>query len=135
MVLFFTSTLIISVVGMLLLLLLKQVELSTGSVILANARPGINRFFKTCLVLVERVLPALLHNGVVRLMRRIKVFVQKLLAYIILHVEAWMKQTLHTIREKLHPEVPRGEASAFLKEVGDYKKQLEAQAEEGARDL
>lgn len=127
---FFTITLFVSIVALAALMCLKQIELSTGTVILAGARPKINRFFKTCLIIMERVLPALARESMLALFLRIRATLQKLLAHAILRVEAMLHNTLQLIREKTHPTHARGEASAFLKEVGEYKKQLETESKE-----
>ncbi len=129
MITFFTSTLFISIGALVALMTLKQIELSTGRIILAPVRPGINRFFKTCLLLVERVLPGLAKDSVLHVLSHSREAVQKLLARGILWLEVKLKYALHIIREKTHPSHARGEASAFLKEVGEYKKQLESEVE------
>lgn len=135
MVQFFTITLFVSVAALTLILTLKQVELSTGKVILAPVRPQINRFFKTCLVLVERVLPSLAQEGYLALFKKAREAVKVVLARAVLSVETKLHTALVYIREKFNPEPRRGEASAFLKEVGEYKKQLaEDVAEEVTED-
>ena len=135
MVQFFTISLAVSVTAIVALFVLKQVELSTGSVIFRSVRPQINRFFKTCLVLVERVLPGLATDGVMHVLKSIRAGLTKVLAHAVLKVETTLQNTLHAIREKLHPQHHRGEASAFLKEVGEYKKQIEAETTEEDRTL
>lgn len=128
MVTFFTITLAISIAGIAALMTLKQIELSTGMVILGRIRPQVNRFFHACLIVVERVLPALARESIARLLGNLRAALQKQLARGILWFEALLRGTLRTIREKTHPQHHRGEASAFLKEVGEYKKQLEEEA-------
>ena len=135
MVQFFTISLAVSVTAIVALFVLKQVELSTGSVIFRSVRPQINRFFKTCLVLVERVLPGLATDGFMHVLKSIRAGLTKVLAHAVLKVETTLQNTLHAIREKLHPQHHRGEASAFLKEVGEYKKQIEAETTEEDRTL
>jgi hypothetical protein len=130
MVPFFTITLIISIAAISMLFLLKQIELSTGSVIFGSMRPKINRFFKTVLVLVERVLPGLAHEGFMHVLGRLRVWAMKVLAHAVLKVEVGLQKALHWLREKVHPQHHRGEASPFLKEVGEYKKKLETETQE-----
>jgi hypothetical protein len=130
MVSFFTTTLFISIGAIIFLLLVKQIELSTGHVLFSSVRPKVNRFFKTCLVLVERVLPALVREGLWGVFNGVKGTVQKLLAHALLWSETTLQKMLQTIREKTHPSHIRGEASAFLKEVGEYKKQIENDTKE-----
>ena len=130
MVQFFTVTLCISIVGITMLFVLKQVELSTGHVIFSSLRPRVNRFFKTCLLIVERVIPGLAKEGVMHVLGRMREAVKVVLARVVLRVETALQNTLHMLRDKFNPKHTRGEASAFLKEVGEYKKQLETETEE-----
>lgn len=132
MAFFFTITLLVSIAALAALMILKQIELSTGTVILAGARPKVNLFFKTCLIILERVIPGLAHGAAMALLRRLRDAVKKLLAHAILRTEAVLHRVLHFIREKTHPAHARGEASAFLRQVGEYKKQLEEVKEEEA---
>ncbi len=135
MVQFFTVTLCISIVGIVSLFVLKQIELSTGSVIFGGFRPKINRFFKTCLVLVERVIPGLAREGFMHVLMRMREAVKVVLARMVLKVETTLQNSLHMLRDKFNPKHARGEASAFLKEVGEYKKQLENEETEEDRTL
>ncbi|MES2007039.1 MAG: hypothetical protein V4436_02945 [Patescibacteria group bacterium] len=130
MIQFFTISLCVSVIGILMLFVLKQIELSTGHVILSSARPKVNRFFKTCLLLIERVLPGLVREGIWAVLMRLRGLLTKTLARWILSFETMLKNILHVLREKFNPHHSRGEASAFLKEVGEYKKQLENETQE-----
>ncbi len=125
MVFFFTITLIISIAGMSALMVLKQIELSTGVIILARVRPQVNRFFHAVLLIIERSIPALAREAIVAVLKRLRAALQKGLAHGILWFETTLQNLLHQLREKTHPQHHRGEASAFLKEVGEYKKQIE----------
>jgi|SRR3569623_3424937 len=130
MVQFFTITLCVSIIGITMLFIAKQVELSTGSVLFGGFRPKVNRFFKTCLVVVERVIPGLAKEGLMQVLWRLREAVKVMLARMVLKVETALQNTLHMLRDKFNPRHARGEASAFLKEVGEYKKQLETETEE-----
>jgi hypothetical protein len=130
MVQFFTITLCISIIGIVFLFVVKQVELSTGSVLFSTARPRINRFFKTCLVMIERVIPSLAREGVMKVLLGIRSGVKVVLARMVLRAETALSQSLKVLREKFNPRHTRGEASAFLKEVGEYKKQLESETKD-----
>lgn len=127
--------LVISILGIAALFVLKQIEVSTGSVLFKALRPQINLFFKTCLVIVERVIPGLAKEGGVHVFKRTRAAAQVALAHLALRVETFLRDSLHTMRVKLNPEQKRGEASAFLKEVGEYKKQLESEAKEEAQNF
>lgn len=129
MVTFFTITLIISIAGIAALMTIKQIELSTGMVVLGPLKRPINRFFRTILVLIERVLPALARESLAHVLETSRTALLKLVARGILWFETLLHDTLRLLREKLHPHHTRGEASAFLKEVGEYKKQLESKSE------
>jgi hypothetical protein len=130
MVQFFTATLCISIIGITMLFIVKQVELSTGRIMFSFLRPKVNRFFKTCLVIVERVIPGLAKEGLMHVLWRLREAVKVVLARMVLKVETALQNTLHMLRDKFNPRHARGEASAFLKEVGEYKKQLETETEE-----
>lgn len=132
MVQFFTVTLFASVAGILALFALKQIELSTGTVLFGALRPRVNRFFKTCLIIVERVIPGLAREGTMHVHSKLRETVKVLLARAVFKTEAWLQHTLQGLRDKFNPRHARGEASAFLKEVGEYKKQLEVEAQEEA---
>src|SRR3569623_227266 len=127
MVQFFTLTLCVSIIGIVSLFVLKQIELSTGSGIMSGMRPRVNRFFKTCLVIVERVIPGLAQEGFMHVLGRVREAVKVVLARMILKVETVLQNWLRFLKEKFNPRHARGEASAFLKEVGEYKKQLETE--------
>ena len=127
---FFIILLLVSLAGMVMLMTLKQIELSTGSILFASMRPKVNRFFKTCLIMVERVLPGLVKGGIAQMFLQMRALMQKALAHAILRFEEWLKSMLHLIREKTHPAHARGEASAFLRQVGEYKKQIETENKE-----
>jgi hypothetical protein len=117
------------------LFVLKQIELATGSVLFSAFRPKVNLFFKTCLVIVERVIPGLAKEGVMHVLWRMREAIKVVLARIVLKVETVLQDWLHFLKEKFNPRHARGEASAFLKEVGEYKKQLETEETEEDRAL
>jgi hypothetical protein len=125
MVQFFTVTLCISIIGIMSLFVLKQIELSTGSILFSAFRPKINLFFKTCLVIVERVIPGLAREGAGHVFSKMREAVKVVLARMVLKAETMLQDWLRFLKDKFNPRHARGEASAFLKEVGEYKKQLE----------
>jgi hypothetical protein len=132
---FFTLLLLVSVGGVVLLLTLKQIEVATGTVLFSIVRPKVNRFFKTCLLIVERGIPGLVKEGFNLVWQKIKTGIQWFLAHGLLKFETWLKSMLALIREKTHPSHARGEASPFLREVGEYKKQLESESKEESPDV
>ena len=134
MVLFFSITLAVSIVGITVLLLMKKIELTTGRVIFASARPRVNNFFHALLLFIELGIPFLVRVGAKRAWNATRFMILRLLARAILWLEHLLQELLKTVREKTHPAHVRGEASAFLREVGEYKKQLDESAREVARE-
>lgn len=124
MVLFFTTTLALSIVAMVLLLTLKRYELATGRVVFAGARPALNSFFHTVLWFGQQVLPELARNQIERGWNVLLAGVQRAIAYTIVSVEHVLERILHTVRERTQSVRPSGEPSAFLREVADHKKTL-----------
>ena len=80
MVQFFTLTLCVSIVGIVALFVVKQIELSSGHVLFAGARPRVNRFINTCLVIVERVIPGLAKEGLMHVLGQMREAVKVVLA-------------------------------------------------------
>lgn len=124
MALFFTVTLGISIVGMLLLLGFKRYELVSGNVLFASRRPAIGSFFKHTLWWIEKVLPALVRAYSRRAWHFCKTMLQQSIAKSILWVEHSLERVLHTVREQTTVERTPGEASAFLREVAEHKRKL-----------
>src|SRR3989338_3085807 len=125
MVLFFTVTLGISIVGMSALLALKHFEMTTGRVVLGEARPGIGAFFHRGLVWVERDLP----TGLSVIAGKAVVLGKKVLhhavARSILALERGLEWALGLLRHTTTPtQQGTGEVSAFLREVAEHKKKL-----------
>lgn len=123
MVLFFTTTLAISIVAMILLLILKRYELATGRMVFAGARPALNSFFHTVMWFGQQVLPELARNQIERGWNVVLTGIQRAIAYSIVSIEHVLERILHTVRERTQSVRP-GEPSAFLREVADHKKTL-----------
>jgi hypothetical protein len=124
MVLFFTATLVISILGLTSLLLIKRWEMQTGNVLWARVRPAIGGFFHRRLVWIEHAAPALVRSGSGHLYRKARATVRTLFARIVLLVEQGLEFLLGFLRRVTEAPRGEGEASAFLKEVGEYKKKL-----------
>jgi hypothetical protein len=126
MVLFFTVLLGISLVGMGGLLALKRFEMTTGKVVLEDARPSIGAFFYSILVWVERDLPNLLHYLTGQGLKSGKKLIQRWLAQALLVLEHTLERVLRTLRSTTTPQASMGsgEVSAFLREVAEHKKKL-----------
>lgn len=125
MVLFFTVTLAVSIVGMTTLLALKRYELNSGRVILGRARPAVGNFFHQGLSWFEYVLPGLMRVGARRFYITMRRVGQVWAARIVVRLEHWLEQALgHVRRTTAAPRAGR-QSSAFLREVVEHKKKLQ----------
>ena len=124
MALFFTTTLGISIVGMVSLLALKRYELKSGKMFLQTIRPHLNRVFHRSLMFVERILPALVRHSIERLVVFLMRAAQRLIARTIVLAEYWLERVLDFLRMTTHIPHPSAPASAFLREVAEHKKSL-----------
>jgi hypothetical protein len=124
MVLFFTVSLGISIVGLVSLLAIKRWELRTGNLLLAGARPHVSVASQNVLVWFERVLPRL----VLQLLRRGAHEARVLIHRTVAHSLIWAEHTLERVLASLRgvTERPRSnkQASAFLREIAEHKRQL-----------
>lgn len=124
MVLFLTTLLGLSIVGMAAMLFLKRYELTTGRMVLSGVRPVVGTFLSRGLLWIEKILPVLVRSQLSRAVQALRDLVQRLIAQSILMFEHALERLLHTVREKTAPAREPGEASAFLREVADHKKKL-----------
>ncbi len=124
MVEIFTATLITSIVGLVLLLSIKHWELKTGSMVGRNVRPSINRFFHVVLLWSERIIPTLIRIYSRRALRSSLSFAHRGTARLVVKAEKGLEKTLHTLRHSTDVRRGMGEASFFLREVAEHKKQL-----------
>lgn len=129
MVFYLTILLVVSIVGMLALLVVKNYELSTGNLIFAGARPKLSKFSSRLVFLFGTAIPLYLRWQTSRAYRACVAWVHRTTAHGVLKVEQWLESVLEGVREKTAPERAPGEASAFLREVGEYKKKLTNSAE------
>lgn len=127
MVLFFTATLLLSILGLVSLIALKRWELRTGGVLGGAVRPHVSQFSRTVLVWFERVLPALLRQNAARAGAVLRTALHRGVAQGVLHAEHGLERTLYLLRHTTEEKPMLGEASAFLREVAEHKKQLLAQ--------
>lgn len=124
MITFFTTTLIISIVGMVGLLILKQWELSTGVVLGGRLRPALGAWMHRTLVWFEYTLPMLAKQWLYRTKTYTRTLIHRLAALAVVLVERGLERVLKRLRH--NTSVPRNDAqaSAFLREVSAHKKQL-----------
>ncbi len=129
MALVFTAALVVSIVGMLMLLVMKRYELNTGRIFMAASRPAIGGFFHHKLVWIEYVLPGLIRVGI----KRTYVFVRRVLRVwtirIAIKLETALEKALSRVRHTTLP-ARRGQSSAFLREVAEHKKKLQKELPE-----
>jgi hypothetical protein len=124
MVLFFLTALLSSLVILSLMLGFKYYELSTGNLLLGERRQSVSRFSHRTAFLFGTALPHYIRYEARRAYRGGWVFVHAVLARAVAKVEHWLEGLLNRVQEKAaHPRNP-GEASAFLREVGEHKKRL-----------
>lgn len=124
-VIFFTVTLAVSIVGMITLLMLKRYELSSGRVLLGSARPAVGNFFHRGLSWFEYVLPGLLRVGVRRLYNTVRRLLHVWLAWVVVKVEQGLEYALHRVRHTTVVPKHAKETSAFLRQVAEHKKKLQ----------
>ena len=124
MVLFFTALLAISIAGLVSLLVIKRWELRTGNMLLAGARPRVSTASKHTLAWFEHVLPHLAVQLARRGAHETRVFVHRALAYMLVWAEHALERILAGLRGVTEQPRSNKEASAFLREIAEHKRQL-----------
>ncbi|MDO8548165.1 MAG: hypothetical protein Q7R71_00635 [bacterium] len=124
MVLFFTATLGVSVIAMILLLAVKRFELVSGRMVFAGTRPKLSAFFERLSLWSQKILPALARQHIERLGRAAVIKLQVTIAHSVVTFEHTLERVLHTVREKTGGISVNREPSAFLREIADHKKNL-----------
>lgn len=127
MALFFTATLLISILGLVSLIALKRWELRTGGALGGSLRPRVGRFSEDVLAWFEGSLPELVHRNALHLLELSKNSLHHGVAKAVVFTEGKLEHTLHVLRHTTEEKPRSGEASAFLREVAEHKKQLLAQ--------
>ena len=124
MAIFFTTTLVISMAGMLSLLALKRWETTSGRVLGASLRPAVGAFAHRVLTWFEYVAPALVRQGINGGYRYLRAQLHRLVAFAVLVVEHLLERLLKLLRQRtqLHPSEKN--ASEFLREVSAHKKEI-----------
>ena len=116
--------LLVSLAGMAALLSAKHYELVTGRLIFAGARPRLSRFSARMVFLFGTAIPLYVRWQAGRAYAAAKEWLHITAAHAVVKVEHWLESVLNHVREKTAPNREPGEASAFLREVGEYKKKL-----------
>ena len=132
MIVFFTSTLVISILGLVSLLTLKRWEMTTGHVLGGQMRPKVGVFAHRALGWFEQALPALARRWGSEAVLFVRAFLHRLAALGVVVIERVLERLLKLLRRKT--AVPRNDenASAFLREVSAHKAQLLRSARKGA---
>lgn len=124
MVLFFISTLGLSVAAMAALLALKHYELASGKVVFAGMRPAMSAFSKKTLHWGQQILPALAQELIEKAWKFVLTQTHRAVAYSAIIFERALERVLRSVREWTESTHPSQEPSAFLREVADHKKNL-----------
>jgi hypothetical protein len=123
-VLFLILLLVISVAGMSGLLWAKHYELTSGNMLFAGSRPALSKVSARVVFLFGTALPLYISWQARRAWHMLAAWLQRSTAHGVLLVEGWLERVLNSVREKTADSRAPGEASAFLREVGEYKKKL-----------
>lgn len=124
MVMFFTATLVASIVGLCALVGLKHWELATGRVALRGARPAVGAALSAALHWVERIAPGMLRRYARRAWAAARVLFLRYTAWGVLWTEKHLERLLQGLRHSTSVSHSPAEASAFLVEVAKHKKKL-----------
>lgn len=124
MVLIFILTLSVSIAGMVAILVLKRYEISTGALFFASVRPRLGGFFSRLSFATVRTIPLMARENRRRAAEMGGILLRYALAQAARGVEYGLEKILHVVREKTAIERTPGEASPFLREVSDHKRQL-----------
>ncbi len=125
MALFLTAVLVLSSLAMAGLLYAKEWEMRTGNVLFANSRPRASEVLHRGSRLIEESLPSLVARLVNGLSLWLRTGARATLARSLMSLELALEKTLHALKHKtVPPPSADGQASAFLREVADYKRKL-----------
>jgi hypothetical protein len=124
MTLFFTVSLGVSVVGLILLLILKRYEMRSGKVVFMRARPRLERLSHAIVLFLHYILPFLARRSMAAILHSARVWLGATLARLTLSVEHTLARLLTAVREAVEPKRGGGQATGFLQEVADHKRRL-----------
>src|SRR5450432_3613046 len=124
MVFYLIIMLAVSLVGMTTLLSVKRYELTTGRLMFGASRPTISKFASRTVFLFGTAIPLYVRWHIRRAYQVGASWVHRATARAVLTLEGWLESILTTVREKTEAPRAPGEASAFLREVAEHKKQL-----------
>ena len=124
MVAFFIALFCVSIAGLTAILCSKHWETTHGKLVMSGVRAKAGGMLGVGLNFVERRVPAILRDAARSGYAIARLLLHRGVAWLVLQVERVLEKTLHTLR---HTTQQRGdgEASAFLREVAEHKKQLQ----------
>jgi hypothetical protein len=123
-VLFFTTTLGISTIGLTLLVGIKHWEVTRGRMLARGLRARTHTFFHHIVLWVEHIIPTVARLYSRWAWRRSLSVLHRVSAHAVLRVEHTLERVLHGLRHSTDVKRGMGEASAFLREVAEHKKKL-----------
>lgn len=126
MAVFFMATLVLSIVGLLLLISLKQWELSSGKLVLGGIRPTLGAYLHAAVYFFEHTLPQRIHALILAASAAARRGIHATVAWAVLVAERVLESSLVRLRRKTElPLVRRSGATGFLREVAEHKKKLQ----------
>lgn len=126
MAVFFMATLALSIVGLIVLISLKQWELSTGKLVLGSIRPTLGAYLHAAVYFFEHTLPQRIHALILRAVAALRRGVHAAVAWAVLVTERVLESTLVRLRRKTElPIARRAGVTGFLREVAEHKKKLQ----------
>src|SRR3989344_338292 len=120
---FATTTLAVSILGLVFLIGFKWWEDKTGRTILPQARARVGERIRAGVSVAREKVPALLSRIGTAWFQVAREVFKRVLARTLLLSEETLEQTLRHLR-RVERKHRGGEASSFLKEVAEHKKQL-----------
>lgn len=125
MIAFFSTTLALSVVGLITLIGLKRWEMQSGRVVAPALRPKLGEALHRVVVFVEHTVPAMVRAALLRAWVAARRGAHAGAAWAVLITERVLESTLHGIRRKTSvPQARNPKSSDFLREVAEHKKKL-----------
>jgi hypothetical protein len=133
---FFSITLGISIVGLVLLMALKRYELKSGRVLFGRLRPELDRLGFNSLVIIEHILPRALKISGKRAARALTTLLRTGWMHAMRTVQKMLERILRRVSTSARPQRAGGEVSPFLQQVSEHKRALanEASQERGIFD-
>ncbi len=127
MTVFLIALMCISVVGISSVLYVKHWEASHGKLIMSGVRTKAGEALGVGLNFLEKRAPVVLRAAAMRGYIMARTLLHRGIAWMVLFVEHLLEKTLHSLRHTTQQRSD-GEASEFLREVAEHKKQLQNSA-------